>query len=211
MKKVFIAIMAAALVVCSCKPKTETVTETAPEAEETCCGDCSECDGCCSDIFVADDAENACNGDGTCADKKCCGDCKDQKGTGDCKDCNGDGTCADKKGCGDCKDQKGEGKCQGSCADKKCEGKCHEAAKSETGCVYCGACSCPMEINIAKINELYDKAVKAGKVTPEIKAAYDALPKHASDCVECGSCTEKCPKGIDIPAKMKAAAKLFGK
>ncbi len=198
MKKVFIAIMAAALVVCSCKPKTETVTEPAPEATEICSGDCNECDGCCSDLFVADDADTACNADGTCADKKC---------TGDCKDCNSEGNCADKKCDGKCADNK----CEGECADKKCEGKCHEAAKAETGCVYCGACSCPMEINIAKINELYDKAVKAGKVTPEIQAAYDALPKHASDCVECGSCMDKCPKGINIPEKMKAAAKLFGK
>lgn len=101
------------------------------------------------------------------------------------------------------------------CTEQYCED--HECCKHECcdakvdECVYCGACDCPMEINIAKINELYDKAIKAGKVTPEIQKEYDALQMHASDCIECGSCMEKCPKGVNIPERMKAAAKLFGK
>lgn len=204
MKKLFIAMMAAALVVCSCKPKAENAAPVEEECTEQCC-----------------------EGDGNCCKHECCGECQDENGC-----CKQEGECCEaKEGCKHdcCKDEacKGDGSCQkeckheGNCCEKaegckhecckegeKCQGGCAAADKQ---CVYCGACSCPMEIDIAKINELYDKAVKAGKVTPELQKEYNALKKHASDCVECGSCTEKCPKGIDIPARMKAAAKLFGK
>jgi hypothetical protein len=54
---------------------------------------------------------------------------------------------------------------------------------------------------------LLDMAVSG--VTPELKANYDAMPNNASDCVQCGSCMERCPFEVDVISKMEQADKLF--
>ncbi len=89
-----------------------------------------------------------------------------------------------------------------------------QTAKSQSDgqCTYCNHCSpCPQGIAIAKVNELTDKAKRAGGVTPELQAEYDALEHHASECTHCGSCMTRCPFGVDVPAAMDEAAKMFGK
>ncbi len=71
--------------------------------------------------------------------------------------------------------------------------------------------ACPVELNIAKIVELVDKAEAAGKVTPELRKEYEALPHHASECLECGGCERRSKSGVKIVEKMQKAVKLFGK
>lgn len=83
-------------------------------------------------------------------------------------------------------------------------------------CTYCNHCApCPKGIQIATVNELLDKALAAqndGKPVPaDVQAAYDKLEHHASECVSCGACVERCPFQVDVPARMKLAASTFGK
>ena len=86
-----------------------------------------------------------------------------------------------------------------------------EQAKQEGGCTYCNHCSpCTQGIPIAKVNELLDKAETEG-MTPELQDKYYALPHHAGECTHCGACMSRCPFGVDIPAKMDKAKKVFGK
>ena len=78
-------------------------------------------------------------------------------------------------------------------------------------CSYCKHCApCPSGIDIAKVNELLDKANQAGKVTDELAAEYKALEHHASECIECGQCEGRCPFSVAIRDKMKEAVKVFG-
>ena len=84
-------------------------------------------------------------------------------------------------------------------------------AQADGACTYCNHCSpCPLGIPIAKVNELLDKAQRQG-MTPELQAEYDALPHHAKECTSCGACMTRCPFGVDVPAHMAEAAKVFGK
>lgn len=85
------------------------------------------------------------------------------------------------------------------------------SGKTAGDCTYCNHCSpCTQGIPIAKVNELLDKAELNG-VTPELQAKYDALPKHGGDCTHCGACLSRCPFSVDIPSRMDAAKKTFGK
>jgi predicted aldo/keto reductase-like oxidoreductase len=78
-------------------------------------------------------------------------------------------------------------------------------------CTYCKHCApCPVGIDIAKVNQLMDKAQQAGKVTDELAAEYKALEHHASECVGCGQCEERCPFDVPVREKMKETAKVFG-
>lgn len=86
------------------------------------------------------------------------------------------------------------------------------AHKADSTCTYCNHCSpCPQGIDIAKVNRFLDQAKHDGSVSPELQAAYDALPHHASECVECGNCESRCPFDVPIRQRMHEAAKTFGK
>jgi hypothetical protein len=39
---------------------------------------------------------------------------------------------------------------------------------------------------------------------------YLALNAHASDCIECGDCEERCPFGVEVSRNMDKAEVLFG-
>ncbi len=79
-------------------------------------------------------------------------------------------------------------------------------------CTYCGHCApCPSGIDIAMVNKLYDLAAMQPSVPPTVQAHYDALAKHASDCVACGGCERRCPFGVPVVARMEKAAAQFGK
>ena len=79
-------------------------------------------------------------------------------------------------------------------------------------CMYCGHCApCSVKIDIAYVNKYLDLASIQDEVAETIKDHYDLLEHHASECIECGSCMDNCPFGVDIIGKMQEAEKLFGK
>ena len=79
-------------------------------------------------------------------------------------------------------------------------------------CVYCNHClPCPSEINIAAINKYLDIArLDEGNIADAIIRQYNELDNHASSCVECGSCEERCPFSVGVIENMRKAAVLFG-
>ena len=78
-------------------------------------------------------------------------------------------------------------------------------------CTYCGHCApCPMEIDIAMVNKLYDLAVQQPTVPESVRAHYEALPVTASACIGCRSCEERCPFGVGVAERMEQTAALFG-
>lgn len=77
-------------------------------------------------------------------------------------------------------------------------------------CTYCGHCApCPVEIDIAMVNKLYDLAAMQPEVPATVKAHYEDLPANGKNCVECGGCEERCPFGVKVSERMKKAAELF--
>lgn len=80
-------------------------------------------------------------------------------------------------------------------------------------CVYCNHClPCAANINIAMLNKYLDIAVlDAQNIPPSIRQHYKELEGHGSDCIECGSCEERCPFGVPVMDNMKKAAELFGR
>ena len=78
-------------------------------------------------------------------------------------------------------------------------------------CTYCGHCKpCPMEIDIAMVNKLYDLAAMQDKVPQSIQAHYDALEHKASECVGCGGCETRCPFHVKVTERMERTAALLG-
>lgn len=76
-------------------------------------------------------------------------------------------------------------------------------------CVYCNHClPCPSKIDIGRTLELLDQAER--ELTESTRAGYGQLAVKASDCVECGECTARCPFGVEVEPRMARAAELFG-
>lgn len=78
-------------------------------------------------------------------------------------------------------------------------------------CTYCGHCQpCPVGIDIAMTNKLYDLAT-AGKddVPATVREHYNALPAKASACLHCGKCETRCPFHVRVSERMKTIEKLF--
>jgi len=77
-------------------------------------------------------------------------------------------------------------------------------------CVYCNHClPCPAGIDIAVTTRLADTATYS--MVDSLVSEYEALSVQASECNECGVCTERCPFGVDIIANMNQAVEVFGK
>ena len=77
-------------------------------------------------------------------------------------------------------------------------------------CTYCGHCKpCPVNIDIAMVNKLYDLAVLHPAVPASLREHYRALEHSASECAGCKSCESRCPFGVDIAKRMELAAELF--
>ena len=83
---------------------------------------------------------------------------------------------------------------------------------SYTGqCTYCGHCRpCPVDIDIAMVNQYYDLAVQQSEVPESVKEHYRALGVTAADCVGCQSCESRCPFNVKVAERMERAAALFG-
>jgi predicted aldo/keto reductase-like oxidoreductase len=83
-----------------------------------------------------------------------------------------------------------------------------------TKCRYC-VDSCPEEIDIAKIFDLYNKHMMLGRDDwsqyGNAYLNYTKLPNVgiASDCMECDSCIEECPQQINIPEVLKDVVEEF--
>ena len=83
-----------------------------------------------------------------------------------------------------------------------------------TKCRYC-VDSCPEEINIARLFDLYNKQMMLNQEGwsqfGNAYVNYSKLPGVgiASDCSECETCIEECPQEIDIPKVLKDVAKAF--
>ncbi len=83
-----------------------------------------------------------------------------------------------------------------------------------TKCRYC-VDTCPEEIDIAKIFDLYNKHKMLGRddwsQQGNAYLNYSKLPNVgiASDCMECDTCIEECPQGINIPEVLKDVVKTF--
>ena len=67
-----------------------------------------------------------------------------------------------------------------------------------------------MEIDIAMVNKFYDLAIQQPETPESLRAHYTALEKTASACIGCQSCEARCPFGVEIAARMRKAAELFG-
>ena len=79
-------------------------------------------------------------------------------------------------------------------------------------CHRCGDCesTCPMGIDICDINRCLMYAEGYGDVELA-KSNYTNIPSKysASVCGDCEECVAMCPKGLNIPSKMKQARILF--
>ncbi len=77
-------------------------------------------------------------------------------------------------------------------------------------CTYCGHCKpCPVNIDIAMVNKLYDLATMQEGVPASVREHYMNLDAHADDCLACGACESRCPFGVPVIEKMKTTAELF--
>ena len=83
---------------------------------------------------------------------------------------------------------------------------------SYTGqCTYCGHCRpCPMEIDIAMVNKLYDLAVLQPEIPASVREHYRDLDHHAGECVGCHGCEMRCPFQVPVVEHMERTAALFG-
>ena len=63
-------------------------------------------------------------------------------------------------------------------------------------CTYCGHCApCPVGIDIAMVNKLYDLAVMQDEIPATLWAHYEQLSANARDCIGWKGCETRCPFG----------------
>lgn len=78
-------------------------------------------------------------------------------------------------------------------------------------CAYCGHCKpCPVDIDIAMVNKLYDLAVMQPEVPASLREHYNNLAHHADECIGCQDCESRCPFGVKVASRMEKTAALFG-
>ena len=75
-------------------------------------------------------------------------------------------------------------------------------------CNYCQPCSAGINISGAFLFEGYYNRYG---LQDWAKGRYLAMPKTASDCVDCGLCEERCPYQLPIRNMLKKVAEVFGK
>lgn len=74
-------------------------------------------------------------------------------------------------------------------------------------CVYCNHCQpCPAGLNVGLINKYYDLSIAGDSMAVD---HYGKLEKHASDCVDCGHCDNRCPFQVKQSDRMKKIATYF--
>lgn len=75
-------------------------------------------------------------------------------------------------------------------------------------CNYCAPCSAGISIYSVFLFEGY---LTRYNLVDWATGRYNAMEKHASDCIGCGVCEPRCPYGLPIREMMQRAVKLFGK
>lgn len=79
-------------------------------------------------------------------------------------------------------------------------------------CMYCGHCApCPKGIDVASVTKFLNLAVAQGEVPETVREHYALLEHTAQECVECGSCEQRCPFEVPAMKNMKKAVEIFGK
>ena len=88
-----------------------------------------------------------------------------------------------------------------------------EALRRELGtsfCRRCGYCApCTVGIDIPN-SFLFHGYLQRYGLADWARGRYEALTAHASDCVECGACEERCPYQLPIRDMLKGVADGFG-
>lgn len=88
-----------------------------------------------------------------------------------------------------------------------------EALRRELGtsfCRRCGYCApCTVGIDIPN-SFLFHGYLQRYGLADWARGRYEALTAHASDCVECGACEERCPYQLPIRDMLKRVADGFG-
>ena len=78
-------------------------------------------------------------------------------------------------------------------------------------CTYCGHCKpCPVNIDIAMVNKLYDLGTMQPELPASLREHYRSLEHHAGECIACRGCETRCPFGVKVADRMKKTAELFG-
>jgi len=87
------------------------------------------------------------------------------------------------------------------------------AVRNALGTQFCRRCNycqpCPQGINISGCF-LFEGYLDRYGLGEWAKGRYDVMPKHASDCIGCGSCESRCPYNLPIRDMLKRVAKKFG-
>lgn len=80
-------------------------------------------------------------------------------------------------------------------------------------CQLCGSCEggCPQGVEISSVNRslMYAEGYRSQELA---LATYREIPRGAgaAACLDCAGCVASCVRGLDIPAKMERARRLFG-
>jgi len=90
-------------------------------------------------------------------------------------------------------------------------GSLHKEFRYGQVCLRCGYCQpCPEGVLVPEIMRAMDIYRRYPESLKHMAVdLYKSLAVRPDACAECGSCTDKCPAGLDIPAKLKEAAELF--
>ena len=74
-------------------------------------------------------------------------------------------------------------------------------------CNYCQPCAAGINISGCFLFDGYLQRYGLGEWA---KGRYDAMPKHAGDCIGCGACEARCPYNLPIRDMLKKVAEHFG-
>ena len=89
-----------------------------------------------------------------------------------------------------------------------------EQVRKELGTNFCRRCNycqpCSAGVNISG-TFLFEGYYNRYGLQDWAKGRYLAMPKTASDCVDCGLCEERCPYHLPIREMLKKVATVFGK